>query len=204
MADLFNWLQKRSRWWDVAIVVAVIGVLVARILPNFRRAGTPAYHSCLVNLKMIDGAKEQWAVEQRVLENRDVSGATPTEADLYGADLYLKVAPICLMSGTYSINPIGQNPRCSIPEHALFYGAFEVSDQAGRSIHEVRIRVSRGWRRKSGKTDKSGELELLSRREGNRFEGGKVRVSHPEYQSTDVAFPTNWPTRITLKPKSKK
>jgi prepilin-type N-terminal cleavage/methylation domain-containing protein len=57
---------------EIMIVVAIIGLLAAIAIPNFVKArGTAQKNACINNLRQIDGAKEQWA-----LENKKSSGAT--------------------------------------------------------------------------------------------------------------------------------
>ncbi|MGP8197950.1 MAG: prepilin-type cleavage/methylation domain-containing protein [Limisphaerales bacterium] len=47
------------------IVVAIIGLLAAIAIPNFVRARvTSQTNMCIDNLRMIDAAKQQWALEQ--------------------------------------------------------------------------------------------------------------------------------------------
>jgi hypothetical protein len=64
-------------------------------------------HPCGENLEKIDGAKQQWAVEQGKKET-DV----PTWNDLIPA--YLKKTPICPMGGTYTIGAVNADPHCSL------------------------------------------------------------------------------------------
>ena len=46
------------------IVVAIIGLLAAIAIPNFVQARkTSQTNACLNNLRQIDGAKQQWALE---------------------------------------------------------------------------------------------------------------------------------------------
>jgi len=70
-------------------------------------------NTCIANLKLIDAAKLQWA-----LENNKAEDAIPIAQDLMP---YLKdgVFPVCPSGGTYTINAVGQAPTCSIPGHAL-------------------------------------------------------------------------------------
>ncbi len=65
-------------------------------------------NACIVNLKMIDAAREQWA-----LENKQRTGAQP---DFNAVNSYLRnsQAPICPANGTYSYNTIGEPPTCSM------------------------------------------------------------------------------------------
>jgi DNA repair exonuclease SbcCD ATPase subunit len=68
---------------------------------------------CINNLRQIDAAKNQWA-----LENSKAVGAIPAEEDLLP---YLQngVFPVCPSGGTYTIGAIGVPPTCSVPGHAL-------------------------------------------------------------------------------------
>ena len=68
-------------------------------------------NGCINNMRQLDGAKQQWALENRKTEN-----AVPTAQDL-GA--YLKVFPKCPAGGSYLINAVNALPTCSIPGHAL-------------------------------------------------------------------------------------
>ena len=69
--------------------------------------------ACINNLRQIDGAKQQWA-----LENRKTAAAVPTAQDLAP---YFKdgVLPACPAGGQYTINALNAAPACSIPGHAL-------------------------------------------------------------------------------------
>lgn len=68
---------------------------------------------CINNLRMIDAAKQQWA-----LENHKPAGTLLTAADLAP---YLKgqALPSCPAGGVYTLNPVGLTPLCNIPGHAL-------------------------------------------------------------------------------------
>jgi prepilin-type N-terminal cleavage/methylation domain-containing protein len=57
---------------EIMIVVAIIGLLAAIAIPNFLKArSTSQQNACINNLRQIDGAIQQWALE---------SGAGPTTA----------------------------------------------------------------------------------------------------------------------------
>ena len=79
-----------------------------------QRAATAANaRLCISNLRQIDAAKLQWALDKN-------KGATdvPTVQDLTP---YLKdgVLPVCPEGGTYTINAAGELPTCTIPNHVL-------------------------------------------------------------------------------------
>jgi len=73
-------------------------------------------NACINNLRQIDAAKNQWA-----LENNKPATAVPTEQDIAP---YIKLdangnIPVCPSGGTYTINAVGIPPTCSIPGHVL-------------------------------------------------------------------------------------
>jgi hypothetical protein len=69
--------------------------------------------ACLNNLKQIEGAKQQWALEK----SRPTGGLVgPTDISPY---LVGNAVPTCPSGGTYTLNPIGISPICNIPGHSL-------------------------------------------------------------------------------------
>src|SRR5437762_13001140 len=63
---------------EIMIVVAIIGLLAAIAIPNFVRARTTAQmNACINNLRQIDSAKQQWA-----LETRQTTNASPMVSDI--------------------------------------------------------------------------------------------------------------------------
>ena len=93
---------------EIMIVVAIIGLLAAIAVPNFAQARTNARRgACINNLRLIDAAKEQYA-----LENDKDSAVTPAAADVTP---YLKsgAMPTCPAAGAYTIAAIGSKPTCS-------------------------------------------------------------------------------------------
>jgi len=95
---------------EIMIVVAIIGLLAAIAIPNFVRARTTSQqNSCINNLRQIDGAIQQWA-----LENKKDTAATVAFTDISG---YLKNAVICPTGGTafsdsYTISTVAVKPTC--------------------------------------------------------------------------------------------
>ena len=69
--------------------------------------------ACIANLRAIEVAKAQWALDK----NKDANDV-PTTQDLLP---YLKegTLPVCPDGGTYSINAAGTLPTCSISGHVL-------------------------------------------------------------------------------------
>jgi hypothetical protein len=94
--------------------VIVIPLMLAIAIPNFVKArDTAQANVCIENLKVIDTAKNQWA-----LENKKTSTDTPTESDL-APYLPNHQTPKCPVGGTYTIGAIGDEPTCSVPNHKL-------------------------------------------------------------------------------------
>lgn len=92
--------------------VAVPGMLAAIAIPNFVKARAVSQrNACINNLRMIDAAKAQWA-----LEKGKNNGDVPTKEDLLP---YLRRWPVCPSGGTYTIGAIGELPTCSVPDHKL-------------------------------------------------------------------------------------
>jgi prepilin-type N-terminal cleavage/methylation domain-containing protein len=93
---------------EIMIVVAIIGLLAAIAIPNFVKArGTAQKNACINNLRQIDGAKEQWA-----LETKQPSG---TAADSNAINNYIKGgAPSCPGGGSYTYGAVDSNPTCNL------------------------------------------------------------------------------------------
>ena len=93
---------------EIMIVVAIIGLLAAIAIPNFVKArATAQKNSCIANLKQIDGAKQQWAVEAK-----QAATATPADTDIYGGSLYIRAKPLCPIGGSYSLLAVSVAPTC--------------------------------------------------------------------------------------------
>jgi len=92
--------------------VAVPAMLAAIAIPNFVKArATSQENACINNLRQIDAAKQQWA-----LEKSKTATDIPTKEDLLP---YMRRWPVCPAGGTYTIGPVGEKPTCSIPGHQL-------------------------------------------------------------------------------------
>lgn len=96
--------------WAVILVPMMLGIAI----PNFVKArDTAMENACINNLRMIEGAKQQWA-----LENGKSPGDIPTAQDLKQF-LPNGTFPTCPAGGTYTIGAVSNAPTCSIPGHQL-------------------------------------------------------------------------------------
>ena len=95
---------------EIMIVVAIIGLLAAIAIPNFVKARqTSQTNACINNLRIIDAAKQQWA-----LELGQSTSSSPTSANIVP---YLgrsgSVMPTCpIGASTYNINALTNVPTC--------------------------------------------------------------------------------------------
>ena len=93
---------------------APMGILAAVAIPNFVKArGTTQQNVCVNNLRQIDAAKQQWA-----LELKKTGADTLSRADV-SAYLRNQQFPVCPAGGAYTINAVSQRPQCSHAGHSL-------------------------------------------------------------------------------------
>ena len=95
---------------EIMIVVAIIGLLAAVSIPNFRRAiDTARQRTCALNRQNIDGAELLWAADKK-----QATTAIPTDADLFGKGAYIQHKPDCPAAGDYSLKmPSKKNARAA-------------------------------------------------------------------------------------------
>ncbi len=98
---------------EIMIVVAIIGLLAAIAIPNFIKArATSQMNACINNLRQIDAAANQFALEQ---------GKKTGDTFTWPTDLtpYIKLnssssIPSCPANGTYAISVVGNTPTCTL------------------------------------------------------------------------------------------
>src|SRR5688572_24403078 len=96
---------KRRRAWRVAIFCAIIFGIVFVAIPTVVVCGVPARptaqrNACINNLRQIDGAKEQWALDNQ-------SNNAPYRIE--DIDNFIKGGrPVCPKGGTYTYGAINE------------------------------------------------------------------------------------------------
>ena len=99
---------------EIMIVVAIIGLLAAIAIPNFVKARTTSQaNACINNLRQIDGAKQQWA-----LETKQSTTASPANTSLQpyvgrgsAGGIF---PPLCPGNGTYAVGNVATAPTCTL------------------------------------------------------------------------------------------
>ncbi len=103
---------------EIMIVVAIIGLLAAIAIPNFIHARTTSQtNACINNLRQIDGAKQEWALEQK-----QAATASPGATDIqpYLGRGTSGTLPYCPLDSTkvfttsYTAGNIQTAPYCNI------------------------------------------------------------------------------------------
>jgi prepilin-type N-terminal cleavage/methylation domain-containing protein len=107
---------------EIMIVVAIIGLLAAIAIPNFVKArATSQANACINNLRQIDAAANQFALEK----GKKTGDAITLTTDLTP---YIKLnssssIPACPAGGDYACTTVGTNSTCTLstltPAHAL-------------------------------------------------------------------------------------
>jgi prepilin-type N-terminal cleavage/methylation domain-containing protein len=102
---------------EIMIVVAIIGLLAAIAIPNFIKARTTSQtNACINNLRQIDAAIQEWA-----LENKQTATAAVVSANLipYLGRGTAGQWPVCPASGAYAVTDVQTKPTCTIANHVL-------------------------------------------------------------------------------------
>jgi general secretion pathway protein G len=114
-------LKLKSTFTIFLTFIGIALFVLAIIVPNFiREPVTSQQNACINNLRRIDAAKQQWA-----LDNHKTNGAVSWNDILpYLTELQddggRKVGiPHCPSGGTYTLGNIGEPPRCSVEGHVL-------------------------------------------------------------------------------------
>jgi Tfp pilus assembly major pilin PilA len=112
--------SKRVLLMSTMQPAAVVGLLAAIAIPNFVKARQTAQYNAIVNnLRQIEAAKMQWA-----LENRKRAGDAVAERDLAE---YLKGGGIKPVAGeSYQLNPVGTPATATLSQPIMDHPAGSV------------------------------------------------------------------------------
>jgi hypothetical protein len=110
-------MTQKNRLLILAIPIAFLVVLALAITiphsPNRHR--TSPQNACINNLRQIDGAKQQWALEH----NKTNGTVTWNDILPYMGRRPNVEVPRCPANGTYTLGNIEVPPKCSIAGHTL-------------------------------------------------------------------------------------
>jgi prepilin-type N-terminal cleavage/methylation domain-containing protein len=99
---------------EIMIVVAIIGLLAGIAIPNFIKAReTARKNACINNLRLIDGAIQQWALENNKNSSDQVALSALTVYLGRGGTGAINDTVKCPSGGTYTVTTVDTRPGCS-------------------------------------------------------------------------------------------
>jgi len=115
---------NKPDWWRLFIIASLTAVCTLAILvivPNFPHSGPSRVNECINNLRQIDGAARQFAIEHNLTNGAPIH--FPDDLINYiKLNRYGKI-PSCPDGGIYVIEHVGDTPTCSlsnaVPAHRL-------------------------------------------------------------------------------------
>ena len=108
---------------EIMVVIAIIGLLAGIAIPNYVKArATSQATSCINNLRQIDSAANQFALEQHKRTGQYID--FPDDLTPYIQLNANNSIPACPAGGNYSCSAVGDRPICDLsdttsPEHVL-------------------------------------------------------------------------------------
>src|SRR5205814_7864783 len=91
-------------------VTAVMLILSAALLGGCTPKDPFEGCSCITRLRIIDGAKQNWA-----LDHHKTTNDVPTWYDIRGYLSRRGEIPVCPAGGVYTLGRVGEQPKCSYP-----------------------------------------------------------------------------------------
>lgn len=123
-------MKKGFTLVEIMIVVAIIALLAVIAIPGFLRARENSRkNACIDNLRQIEWAKDEYAMEYGLREADPIPGGNEGFTSLVGVQLYIKEPPVCPTrpdpdsdgertvadsAADYIMNGIGNNPQCDV------------------------------------------------------------------------------------------
>jgi len=114
-----KFLQAAFTLIEIMIVVNVLGVLLIIAIPRWIHARAQGQaKTCSKNLLVIDRAKQQWALDNKIPNNSSTIPTLDSTATtgLVGPTKYIKSTPTCPLSSTstvYTVGNINTDPSCA-------------------------------------------------------------------------------------------
>jgi|SRR5215469_11373000 len=104
---------------EIMIVVAIIGLLAAIAIPNFVKARENARrNTCINNLRLLDGAKQTWALESKALATSTPAEQSVTPYLGHPGQTYLTLRSAGLycpdqVTVLYTMGTVSATPSCT-------------------------------------------------------------------------------------------
>jgi hypothetical protein len=127
--------KKISAWGfrEITVLVVLLGFIAFVAIPNWGNGlshRTSPANACINNMRQIDAAKSEWALEHNAKSNDVVTiNDIRPYIELERNNPYIKLdakgnLPKCPSGGTYTIGKVGEPPTCSLgttvtPVHVL-------------------------------------------------------------------------------------
>ncbi len=116
MGKSIDWQTKTGfTMLEILIVIFIFALLIAIAVPNFIKARNEVIQvTCISNLRKLDDSVNRYAA----------STGKSSGDEVFLTDIipeFLKIKPQCPADGTYTLGPIGIDPRptCSVEGHEL-------------------------------------------------------------------------------------
>ena len=105
-------LRLQQAQLQVAVRAAQQAAQPAPQTPAGPQAAQVLQNACINNLRQLEGATQQWALENKMTATSRVNPE--------GIKVYLKggLLPLCPAGGQYTVTIVNERPRCSIPGHS--------------------------------------------------------------------------------------